>query len=849
MKYFIGLFFISLIILNAQSKVTIVPEPQHYNFLETRFILDNKPIAVNLYIEDNKPLSNLTNDLIDILKKRNLEIKKNALSEKIIHIGIPSLDKTFSKLCTSAGLEIDNSIPTDGYQLQIKNDMILIAANNPKGLFYGIQSLKQIINGSENNYLQGIEIKDYPSFILRGIMDDISRGPIPTMDFMKSQIRKFSEMKINFMMHYIEHVVKTKKHPKIAPDDGSYTIEEWKEITEYAKLYNIELIGSFQSFGHFEKILSIPEYAHLGESGTLISPVKEESYRFLEDIYSEMIPAFSKLFFSVDLDETFDLGKEDSKKLVDSLGYAEVYYRHIMRLYDILKMKGIRMSMWGDILLEHPSLLERIPKDILIGTWNYDAQEDFLKFILPIKNAGLEFIVCPGVLNSNKILPQFGRAITNINNFTRDGLANGAIGVLNCIWDDAGTALFNNDWYGVAFGAEQSWNCSPKKIDEYDYRFNRGVLGSINDSYTKTIHKLNELEKFELTDGMTDKILWNKLVPEKGEELKISKVDLDSVISVLTNAQNELNNIKLSSNYELKEYLQLVIDIYRSEAFKRIDLIKIADNYKNALRIVFNKPFEAREKLVEGVSIINKIIERQNKVIDNYSYMWLKENHTYALNKITDKYKNEAINFERVKNDLYTSLKMFDTDRTLNPLESSSLNISELPGKYFQEWMIIQPILNLSDYSGDLLKDMGGEKVAEPRVTQEFFIDSLKYRWRRLVSEYPDIINISKIFNTKNQEGVIYSFANIFSDSSVSVNASIGADEKCEVFINGNKVAAFTGTDQFIPDEHKVKIPLIKGKNNLLIKSYQTKGDWIFSFRLPEVKVRNSKNRYTIYLN
>lgn len=849
MKYFLSLFFISFLIVNAQNIVTIVPEPQHYNFSDSKFVFDNKSISVNLYIDDDKSLSNLTNDLIDILKKKNLEIKKNALSEKIIHIGVPSLNKTFSKLCSSAGLEIDNSITTDGYQLIIKDDMILISANDPKGLFYGIQSLKQIINGAQNNYLQGIEIKDYPLFKLRGIMDDISRGPIPTMDFMKSQIRKFSEMKINFMMHYIEHVVKTKKHPKIAPDDGSYTIEEWKEITEYAKLYNIELIGSFQSFGHFEKILSIPEYAHLGESGTLISPVKEESYRFLDDIYTEMIPAFSKLFFSVALDETFDLGKEDSKKLVDSLGYAEVYYHHIMRLYDLLKMKNIRMSMWGDILLEHPSLLERIPKDILIGTWNYDAQEDYLKFILPIKNAGLEFIICPGVLNSNKILPQFGRAITNINNFTRDGLANNALGVLNCIWDDAGTALFNNDWYGVSYGAEQSWNCTPKNINEFDYRFNRGVLGSINDSYTRTIHKLNELEKFELTDGMTDKILWNKLVPEKGEELKISKIDLDSVVSVLAQAQNELNNIKLSSNYELKEYLQLVIDIYRSEAYKRIDLIKIAGNYKDALKIVLREPFKAREKLVEGVSLINKIIERQNKVIDSYSYLWLKENHTYALSRITDKYKDEIENFERIKNDLYTSLKMFDTDRTLNPLENSSLNISELPGKYFQEWMIIQPIFNLSDFSGDLLEDMGGEKEAEPKVTQEFFIDSVKYRWRRLVSEYPDIINISKIFNTTDQKGVIYSFANIFSDSALSVNASVGADEKCEIFINGNKVATFSGTDQFIPDEHKVAIPLIKGKNNLLIKSYQTKGEWIFSFRLPEVKVRNSKNRYTIYLN
>ncbi|MCK9279500.1 MAG: beta-N-acetylhexosaminidase [Melioribacteraceae bacterium] len=849
MKSFVIAFFFTLIIIKAQGVVPIVPEPQQYNYTDSRFVLNDKPIAVNLYIEDNEPLLNITKDLIEKLKTGNLEIKQKAKLEKIIHIGIPSLNPTFEKLCTSAGMKIDNSISPEGYQLLIKSDLIIISSNDPKGLFYGIQSLKQLINGSVDNYLQGIEIKDYPSFKLRGIMDDISRGPIPTMDYMKSQIRKFSELKLNFMIHYVEHVVKTKKHPKIAPDDGSYTIEEWKEITEYANLYNIELVGSFQSFGHFEKILSIPEYAHLGESGTLISPVKEESYVFLNDIYTEMIPEFSKLFFSVGLDETFDLGKEESKKLVDSLGYAEVYYRHIMRLYDILKKKNTRMSMWGDILLEHPELLERIPKDILIGTWNYDPQDDFLKLIVPIKNAGLEFIVCPGVLNSNKILPQFGRTITNINNFTRDGLANNALGVLNCIWDDAGTALFNNDWYGVAYGAEQSWNCTHKNIDEYDFRFNRGVLGASNDSYTTTIHKLNELEKFELTDGMTDKILWNKLVPQKGESLKISKIDLDSVLSVIDEAQMELNKIKLNSDYDLKAYLQFVIDIYLSEANKRIDLIKIAANYKDALKIVFTEPFEAREKMVEGVSLINRIIERQNKIIDSFSYLWLIENHTYALSRITNKYENESLDYERIKNDLYTSLKMFDTDRTINPLQNTSLNISELPGKYFREWMIIDPIYNLSDFNGDLLEGMGGEKTADPKVTQEFYIDSVKYRWRRLVSDYPDVVDISKIFNTKDDKGVVYSFANIFSDTVVSVNALVGTDEMCEIFINGDKVATVNGGGSFIPDGNKISIPLIKGKNNLLIKNYQTKGEWAFSFRLPEIKVRNSKNRYTIYLN
>ncbi len=88
-----------------------------------------------------------------------------------------------------------------------------------------------------------------------------------------------------------------------------------KIFQNYAAGYNITWLGDFQSFGHFNNILNTPEYSHLGESGTLISPVNPESYKFLNDIYSEMVPAFNAPFFNINCDETFDLGKGASKDL------------------------------------------------------------------------------------------------------------------------------------------------------------------------------------------------------------------------------------------------------------------------------------------------------------------------------------------------------------------------------------------------------------------------------------------------------------------------------------------------------------------------------------------------------
>jgi hypothetical protein len=194
-------------------------------------------------------------------------------------------------------------------------------------------------------------------------------------------------------------------------------------------------------------------------------------------------------------------------------------------------------------------------------------------------------------------------------------------------------------------------------------------------------------------------------------------------------------------------------------------------------------------------------------------------------------------------------LRNFDSSKPILSKEEVRLGITKLPGKYFTEWMMTNPIINkdgnsLSKY--DYLTDMGGEAETVPKVTQEFYFEGQKYRWRRVVSEYPDIVNLGEIFQDENANKVIYSFANISCDEEMSVTAAIGCDEGVEVFINGKKGYEKLASGKMLPDEFQFELPLNQGKNNLLIKSSQTSGEWAFTFRLPGKSVRNHKNRYRI---
>lgn len=843
-------FAISFNISFAQQELlTVVPMPKEYQFLSGNISLTENQFTLKKYFEDNEPVTIALSEagsIYSILYEKELFIPNGKVE---LHIGIPSKNQNFRKICEPVKLIPDKNIGDEGYLMLVENGRIIISASSNKGLFYGVQTLKQLIKGSiETGLIPNIRLKDYPSFKFRGVMDDISRGPIPTVDFMKSQIRRLAEMKVNVLTHYVEHVVKTKKHPGIAPDDGSYTIEEWKEISDYAKKYFITVVGSFQSFGHFQNILSNPDYAHLGESGSLISPVKPESYQFLIDIYDEMIPAFDAPFFNVNCDETFDLGKAESKRLVDSIGYDGAYLQHILKLHKIVKSHGIRMAIWGDILLEYPNLISRIPKDVIIGTWTYDDHESFDTYIKPFKEAGLEFFVTPGVLNSNKILPNFNTAFGNIRQFVKDGKEGGAFGVLNCVWDDGGTALFTNDWLGVAFGAEKSWNHNSDDTN-FDNRFNKSVYAAINDSYTKTIWKLNELAPLESTDGMTDKILFSKLVPDAGKKTKISLIDWDNTLDIVNEAEKELLSSKFNFYNNDRDYLQFIIDLYRMLANERFLLLQTSEIYSDAFKFNFTNPVKARELVLNSINNIEKLIRQITLIKSDFEKLWLIENHTYGLNIITDKYQRKIDDYRDIKERLFLSLKNLDSGKPVLSAEKVRLAITKLPGKYFREWMMVNPIANKDAGSVsevDYLVEMGGELYALPKVAEEFYYDAVKYRWRRVVSEYPDIVNLAELFPDNNQNVVMYSFATISSDEEAIVDALVSCDDGMEVIVNRIKVYKSVGEPDNPEKEFPFQLPLKKGRNDLMLKISQTKGDWHFTFRLPETEVRNSKNRYRV---
>ena len=394
------------------------------------------------------------------------------------------------------------------YHLRITKNRVIAEATTETGLFYARQSLNQLHRyatltcNDDKTEIPCFDILDWPDFKLRGWQDDISRGPIVSMEYLKRLIPQLAECKINFFSLYTEHTFRTASHPDIAPIHA-FTAEEIRELDHFCKQYHIQLIGNQQCFAHFEEILKNPFYEPLADAPDNLNPSVEGTYELLDDIISEEAQVYSSTLFNINGDETESLGSGKAKAYVDSIGKETSYYRHINRVNEIVKRHGKRSMMWGDIADQHPEILENLDKDIIFLAWSYAARESFDDFLQPYVDSGHDFMVAPGLSMSGWVWPHYQDFYSDIPHLCRDGFMKGAFGVMNTCWDDFGESLINSGLYGLALGAEMSWNpiknTDPKKADEEQQKrrteenFSIHFLGCPSDLPCKTLAKVSEL--------------------------------------------------------------------------------------------------------------------------------------------------------------------------------------------------------------------------------------------------------------------------------------------------------------------------------------------------------------------
>ncbi len=303
------LFVYSLTVLSQN----ILPSPMIIKTFDSRFVFKKK-----LYLEFDNECSNSAQYLTEKLQKY-IRIEK---------LGAKPGNLRLCLISDSLNLE------KEAYVLKINDKKIEILAESEAGIFYGIQTLLQLLpvelqSGKDcrlvGTEIKGLEITDKPKYSWRSFMLDSGRQ-YQTPDFIKRYLNYMAMLKMNvFHWHLSEGQgwrIEIKKYPKLTKigsqvskgkeQQGYYTQEEVKDIVAYAKKLHITVVPEIDVPGHSEAALTAyPEMtcfkkaptSVMAFSSNLFCGGRESTYTFLQDVLDEVCELFPSEYIHLGGDE------------------------------------------------------------------------------------------------------------------------------------------------------------------------------------------------------------------------------------------------------------------------------------------------------------------------------------------------------------------------------------------------------------------------------------------------------------------------------------------------------------------------------------------------------------------
>ena len=557
-------------------------------------------------------------------------------------------------LLARAHLAFDPAMQSEGYIIVLDAHDADIVGASSSGVFYGVQTFKQLLPlAGEPHALPTGTIRDWPAMRYRGIDDDLSRGPFPTLEFQKHQIRVFASFKANIYSPYFEHTLLYPDHPLPAPPGSALTPAEAKELVAYARQYHVTIVPEQEAFGHLHHVLKYDLYQDAAETphGHVLAPGQASTLPLIKDWFTQIAQEFPSPFIHIGADETWDLGRGRTQQRVQEQGYGPVYMDFLKQIHDELAPLNRRLLFWGDIGDQNPDSVSALPKDMIAVPWGYDAHENFDKMIEPFSKAGIETWVAPGDSNWNEVYPAAKNAFWNIQGFIREGQKLGSTGALTTVWNDDGEGLFNLDWYSVLFGAVAAWQPGESSIavyqEAYGQDFNLDPSGKIDEAEKELMAAHDALDGAK-TGLTSDQVFW--LDPWSAEGQSVSAKVLPVAAEIRTHAEQAIVLLEQArvANPELREPGALkAMDL----GARRLDLIglkfelaqEIASGYAKAVAGQHDKAQHSSvENALDEISSNNGLCQdlrdAYSAIKGEYSEVWLGENRPYWLNNVTVRY-------------------------------------------------------------------------------------------------------------------------------------------------------------------------------------------------------------------
>ena len=362
----------------------IIPQPENISLLKGQFKLNKgTKIVTNLTGSDFKVLNQYTSEVL----QHPLAYAKN-----------PSQQGVFRLICKGTAQQAAqamDSVRLQGYELEVTPKGITIQALTPTGLFYGLQTLRQL---EKDGQIACVKVKDAPRFAYRGLMIDCSRH-FWSKDEIKKQLDAMAYFKLDrFHWHLTDGGgwrMEVKQYPRLTEETayrtesdwtkwwngknrqyspnprrlvcwkgmnihgGYYTQDDIKEIVDYAAARHITIIPEIEMPGHSDEVVyAYPELSCMGKPYTQsdLCVGKEQTYTFMENVLKEVMQLFPSKYIHIGGDEaerrTWKTCPDCQRVMKDYhlKDVAELQSHFTHRIERFLNDNGRKLLGWDEIM-------------------------------------------------------------------------------------------------------------------------------------------------------------------------------------------------------------------------------------------------------------------------------------------------------------------------------------------------------------------------------------------------------------------------------------------------------------------------------------------------------------------
>ena len=432
----------------------------------------------------------------------------------------PQKGKGIALALTEAGVPDSE----EGYILEVRRDGATIKSRGLAGLFYGCQTLQQLMEDSRDcrTPIPQLKITDYPSIAYRAAPWD-TKHHLDRMEYYYREIDRLARYKVNAVIWEIEDKLGYTRRPEIA-SPNAISKQEMQALCRYAKDHYVEISPLVQGLGHASFILKHHwELRENPASDWEFCPSNPDTYELQFDLYKDALEAmpYGK-YLHIGGDEVSAIGIDERCEATGKTPF-ELQMYWLRKVCDFARENGRTPIFWDDMPLKYGGVMrfsnvsseeevarewnsekldksiDLFPKDCVYMRWLYgDATLAGHRRILQwYRDSGLT--VMGATAASYGASPYLPRNDTNagiIQGFSQLVAENNLAGILATAWDD-GSPHLETVWRGYIAQAEFGWNPTGRTIEEFKVAHAKREFGfPPEDNTIQFVNKMEQLAYF-----------------------------------------------------------------------------------------------------------------------------------------------------------------------------------------------------------------------------------------------------------------------------------------------------------------------------------------------------------------